>query len=986
MALTVTSRGTGTHNTGATTLVPNGRSATLAAGSMGVLCIALDNEGSGGAATIAPASWTDAKGNVWTLRTNALYDNGAASAGIEMAYYTAPITVALLTTDAGTMTWGGGVSPVAKAWTWYEVIPSGGNTVGYSTGGSIAGATAANATVVTSSVLVGDAVIAGYFAENVSAVTGDADSTNGTWAAQQTATVGTTTSGVIIATQQKVQTTTASTQSYDVTVASQDRIAGYVMLHEVVVTTATIGLATLTLTPLTPAVTVSSNTTATIGLATLTLTPLTPVVSTTAGQTATIGTASLTLTRLTPTVTASNHQTAVPGVASLILAPQTPTVRLGLIATVGTTALTLTPLTPTVNVAAPSLTLNIGGVNKTAALKQGTLRSSATDDGAQGVLDFVLIDYAPADNATVVVAAGATTYYSGRVRSKDVNEYSPGHYFCTVSCQDDAVAFGSLGAAPWAFSDTPNGTTTFAYLTLSMRTTSARGASYGGAPEVTGTVTTRKAGLKPGYLLTVTSANHGLSAVAFDIHAVSTWWDVDGTPIYTVSFGDTPVRLVDTLVSQVAGTSFDPASDLAVGLLAPAVVTSLPSLPSATYPEGRLVYLTADDKIYRSLGSSWSKEVDGADLLVASITAGAIQAGAIGTGALAAGAVTAAKITVGGMGGGGNMVANSSFESGTTGWIGGPGPVIDSRTSPAGFHFNGGSSLKFVTHGSAEYVRNDGTYVLQPGHVYTASFWISCMGTGAVAAGVGAGLVMEATAATVGTVFDETGAAVTTYGGGTPLRLINVIPSGWTRYSVTWTQAALQTNNYVLLAPSYGSTYTNEIYFDGIQLEEGAIATSYRPGPMDLRNDPGEVVIDSTGIAVTNGKITVTNAGATVIIDGTSDMFKISASGTLTSAFGAVNSAVTVTLTVTGLGSGFTIPAACIFNTTTDQAVTVTRSAAYRPDVNLTTGVVRYDALAGIYLNTTPGTLKIDLRAASNTVNPGTTATARFYTLIEAGI
>ena len=80
MALTVTSRGTGTHNTGATTLVPGGRSATLAVGSLGVLCLALDNAGSAGAVTCAPSSWTDAKGNVWTRRQSFLYDNGAASA------------------------------------------------------------------------------------------------------------------------------------------------------------------------------------------------------------------------------------------------------------------------------------------------------------------------------------------------------------------------------------------------------------------------------------------------------------------------------------------------------------------------------------------------------------------------------------------------------------------------------------------------------------------------------------------------------------------------------------------------------------------------------------------------------------------------------------------------------------------------------------------------------------------------------------------
>ena len=205
---------------------------------MGVLCIAVDNAGANGSVLICPDSWTDDKGNVWTLRQNALFDNGAASNGIEMGIYTAPITTALLTTDAGTMTWKTGVSPVAKAWTWYEATPAV-NPVSYSTGGTIAGAVAGDATVVTASVAVGDAVIAGWFSENVVSINGDTDTTNGTWTAQQTATVGTGASGVRIATQQKVQTTTASTQSYSVThngeggVDTVDRIAGYIMLREV---------------------------------------------------------------------------------------------------------------------------------------------------------------------------------------------------------------------------------------------------------------------------------------------------------------------------------------------------------------------------------------------------------------------------------------------------------------------------------------------------------------------------------------------------------------------------------------------------------------------------------------------------------------------------------------------------------------------------------------------------------------------------------
>lgn len=59
----------------------------------------------------------------------------------------------------------------------------------------------------------------------------------------------------------------------------------------------------------------------------------------------------------------------------------------------------------------------------------------------------------------------------------------------------------------------------------------------------------------------------------------------------------------------------------------------------------------------------------------------------------------------------------------------------------------------------------------------------------------------------------------------------------------------------------------------------------------EIRNSTSEVVIDSAGVAVTNGAISVTNAGSTVIIDGTSDMFKIAATGTFSMAATAANSA-----------------------------------------------------------------------------------------------
>ncbi|MFD0848207.1 hypothetical protein [Sphingosinicella xenopeptidilytica] len=60
------------------------------------------------------------------------------------------------------------------------------------------------------------------------------------------------------------------------------------------------------------------------------------------------------------------------------------------------------------------------------------------------------------------------------------------------------------------------------------------------------------------------------------------------------------------------------------------------SLPVSDLFEGRVVFLTTDDKLYRYTGSAWTKAVDGLDLVANSVTTNAINAGA----------VTAAKMAV----------------------------------------------------------------------------------------------------------------------------------------------------------------------------------------------------------------------------------------------------------------------------------------------------------------------------------------------------
>ena len=80
-------------------------------------------------------------------------------------------------------------------------------------------------------------------------------------------------------------------------------------------------------------------------------------------------------------------------------------------------------------------------------------------------------------------------------------------------------------------------------------------------------------------------------------------------------------------------------------------VEILAALPATANFEGRMVFLTVDDKLYRHLGTptgaaGFTRAVDGADLVANSVTAGVIAAGAIGTTQLAAQAIVASKVVI----------------------------------------------------------------------------------------------------------------------------------------------------------------------------------------------------------------------------------------------------------------------------------------------------------------------------------------------------
>lgn len=226
MAITVTDRGTGTHNTGATsfTLSP---ASNFAVGAMAVLLVSADNSSSAGSTNDFGAV-TDTLGNTWTLRQAPIFDNGAASAGIQGAIYTTPQNGGAIQTGT-VITVNFGSSPVAKVWAIKEVIAGAGESLAYGTGGVNAGATTGVPTVTTGTITNGDLVVGGGFKEDVDTWTGDADVTNGSWSVQQHTTIGTTTSGVAITAQHKVVTATA-TQTYNPTLTSADCILAWISI------------------------------------------------------------------------------------------------------------------------------------------------------------------------------------------------------------------------------------------------------------------------------------------------------------------------------------------------------------------------------------------------------------------------------------------------------------------------------------------------------------------------------------------------------------------------------------------------------------------------------------------------------------------------------------------------------------------------------------------------------------------------------------
>jgi hypothetical protein len=145
------------------------------------------------------------------------------------------------------------------------------------------------------------------------------------------------------------------------------------------------------------------------------------------------------------------------------------------------------------------------------------------------------------------------------------------------------------------------------------------------------------------------------------------------------------------------------------------------------------------------------------------------------------------------------------------------------------------------------------------------------------------------------------------------------------------------------------------------------------------------VAMGAAGLFVTDGAITVTNGSSVVIIDGTSDMFKIVGTGTMTQAMpNGTYAWSSNTSTITSLGAYSVLPVVT-------WMAGVGEATGYRAQGSyivrdVATGGLRYGVITHAQLSV-DSILTITITAENGSYNDyGATAYARFHILKEEGI
>lgn len=233
------------------------------------------------------------------------------------------------------------------------------------------------------------------------------------------------------------------------------------------------------------------------------------------------------------------------------------------------------------------------------------------------------------------------------------------------------------------------------------------------------------------------------------------------------------------------------------------------------------------------------------------IVAGNIAAGAIGADAIAAGAITADKLMVGSSGP--IHLTNPGFESGDlTGWTA-VAPGTSTVGVSAGGDWNAEGAYVAVIYGGAA---GDYPYIRQ-----------AC---GSVSVGEYA-LVSAMLGNTNGSSTRIDVEWLTSAGGSISFSVHDMPANG-----------VPLVRQSAVFGPAPATAAHMRVYVQNINAASYSVVDDIQISRQgDIINAGGNVLINSSGVTITNGALTVaSDSGGTVIIDGTSDMFRICATGT----------------------------------------------------------------------------------------------------------
>ncbi len=178
MAATISDLANGVSITSNTTCVTGG-TVTASVGDWLVVVAASSNDGTAGAASQTGVVDSDGV-NTYTRRALINYDPGAAGAGATLGLYTCAVTSAL---SSDTITVNHSVNTSEKAVQVYKVAPGAGETISFiavDTTGQAQSSTVVSGAIDVS-VTSGNTIFVGAAVETDDAITGDSDTTNGSW-------------------------------------------------------------------------------------------------------------------------------------------------------------------------------------------------------------------------------------------------------------------------------------------------------------------------------------------------------------------------------------------------------------------------------------------------------------------------------------------------------------------------------------------------------------------------------------------------------------------------------------------------------------------------------------------------------------------------------------------------------------------------------------------------------------------------------------